>query len=65
MASEYFKNSDDRTYRISSYNCRGNYSFLEVKCSKYAREETIVLTFWKYLPIHKYIDIDIALFHAI
>ena len=39
-------NFDDK-YRISSYNCRGNYSFLEVevrqlfKGGNYSREETI------------------------
>ena len=42
------------TCRISSYSCRGNYSFLEVgvrqvfKGGNYSREETIVFfTYWK------------------
>ena len=42
------------TYRISSYNCRGNYSFLELvvrqefKGGDYTREETIVFLILKY-----------------
>ena len=54
-------------YRISSYNCRGNYSFLEVevrqvfKGGNYSKEETIVFL----LFVKKRISIDIALFHAI
>ena len=54
-------------YRISSYSCRGNYSFLEVevrqvfKGGNYSREETIVFL----LFVKKRISIDIALFHAI
>ena len=43
------KHKQLHTYRISSYNCRGNYSFLKVgvrqlfKGGNYSREETIVL----------------------
>ena len=42
------------TYRISSYSCRGNYSFLELECGNYSREENIQgrkLLFYYFLEV--------------
>ena len=58
-------------YRISSYSCRGNYSFLEVevrqvfKGGNYSREETIVfLLFVKKKDINRYCFISCNLDQA-
>ena len=51
-------------YRISSYSCRGNYSFLKVRVRKvfkggnYSREETIVILILISIPneVKKYLN---------
>ena len=47
-----FKGQEETNiYRISSYNCRGNYSFLEVGVRQvFKGGNYCFLTFWKYIP---------------